>query len=244
MLTVAFEGTASDSFYALIEKTANEWTAHGGELKFSFRDKNGAFRHWTATDTEPAAAIRVSFRSDAKNRGYWSTIGRLADNLDANLPTLNLDGFPQKLLPYLNSQNLAGWSASYEHSVVLHEFGHTLGLAHEHFHPDCQADLKLDLAIAALQKSSGWSKEKAQFNLDAVYYFKLIANGSSAFNTTAQYSPHVDRASVMLYDLADNLYKAGANSLCKPADDRGFATALSDGDIKFYLDSYRHIEGP
>lgn len=98
VLTVAFEG-GSDPLYVLIEQTASEWTATGGALRFSFRERepNGPFRRWSSQDTEPAAAIRVSFRSDADYKGYWSVIGIMAENIDANKPTMNFDGFPEKL---------------------------------------------------------------------------------------------------------------------------------------------------
>src|SRR6266545_985552 len=62
--------------------------------------------------TSPAATVRVSF--DASD-GAWSYIG--TDNLDipVNAATLNL-----------------GWQ---DQGVILHEFGHMIGLAHEHQNP-------------------------------------------------------------------------------------------------------------
>jgi hypothetical protein len=62
--------------------------------------------------TSPAATIRVSFDPDD---GAWSYIG--LDNLEIpiNAATLNL-----------------GWQ---DRNVILHEFGHMIGLAHEHQNP-------------------------------------------------------------------------------------------------------------
>jgi len=62
---------------------------------------------------DPRAEIRVTFDS---NDGAWSYIG--LDNLDIplNAATLNL-----------------GWI---DEAVILHEFGHMIGLAHEHQNPD------------------------------------------------------------------------------------------------------------
>ena len=62
--------------------------------------------------TSPAATIRVAFD---ENDGAWSYIG--LDNLDipVDAATLNL-----------------GWQ---DQSVILHEFGHLVGLAHEHQNP-------------------------------------------------------------------------------------------------------------
>ena len=73
VITVAFNG-GSDELYHLIEQTANEWTALGGQLSFSFKDDTGRYRHWTSADTFPAANIRIAF----DNTGYWSLLGVLA----------------------------------------------------------------------------------------------------------------------------------------------------------------------
>ncbi len=245
VLTVAFEG-GSDPLYVLIEQTASEWTATGGALRFSFRERepNGPFRRWSSQDTEPAAAIRVSFRSDADYKGYWSVIGIMAENIDANKPTMNFDGFPEKLASYYNGQKRSIWLASYEHTVVLHEFGHALGLAHEHFHPDCQADLQLDMAIASLMNPpNNWGYDLARFNTDASYYFIVTANATS-LNTNAIFSGKPDQSSVMLYRFSDDFYKSGARSPCKPAGSLGYATKLSKGDAQFFLDKYGQITPP
>lgn len=61
----------------------------------------------------PSAPIRVSF--DA-NDGAWSYIGTENLEIPVNAATLNL-----------------GWQ---DKSVILHEFGHMIGLAHEHQNPD------------------------------------------------------------------------------------------------------------
>ncbi len=62
--------------------------------------------------TSPSATIRISFDADD---GAWSYVG--IDNLDipVGAATLNL-----------------GWQ---DRSVILHEFGHMIGLAHEHQNP-------------------------------------------------------------------------------------------------------------
>ncbi len=68
-----------------------------------------------------AAAIRISFRGT----GYWSVIGTTAKKVPKNEQTLNLqfwNGVPDNEVQ----------------RVVLHEFGHTLGLLHEHESPLAQ----------------------------------------------------------------------------------------------------------
>jgi hypothetical protein len=68
--------------------------------------------HFNFTD-DPDAEIRISFNP---NVGAWSYVG--LDNLSINKsrPTMNL-----------------GWQ---DQSVILHEFGHMIGLHHEHQNPD------------------------------------------------------------------------------------------------------------
>lgn len=68
---------------------------------------------------DPSALIRISFR----HRGSWSAVGTTCLQIPRGQPTMNF-----------------GWltptSAQDELSrVVLHEFGHALGLVHEHQNP-------------------------------------------------------------------------------------------------------------
>jgi len=146
-VTVAFSG-GDPELYKLIENAAAEWSrdptagARQPNIHFNFRTAGGTrYRTWDPAhpSTDPAD-IRISFRPG----GYWSALGRLARGRAADRPTMNFQGFDTKLTPYYNGQNRDAWLASYEHGTVLHEFGHALGLSHEHFHPDCQADLKFD----------------------------------------------------------------------------------------------------
>ena len=90
VLKVAFRG-GSDELYQLIEQTANEWTALGGRLSFSFKDDDGHYRLWTTDDTSPAGDIRISF----DKHGYYSAVGALAAKYDANSETMNYGGFPR-----------------------------------------------------------------------------------------------------------------------------------------------------
>jgi hypothetical protein len=136
----------SDDLYQLIEQTANEWTALGGQLSFSFKDGTGRYRHWTRRDKSPSANIRISF----DDTGYWSLLGVLARNVDPGDPTMNFEGFPNDLQKYFHGQYVAEWRTSYAHTTILHEFGHAIGLSHEHFNQECQKDLKTEDIITYL----------------------------------------------------------------------------------------------
>lgn len=242
VVTVAFDG-GSDELYQLIEMTANEWTALGGQLSFSFKDETGQYRHWTSNDKSAAANIRIGFA----NTGYWSLLGVLAKNVDPGDPTMNFGGFTTDLRKYFNGQNQDQWRTSYEHTTILHEFGHAIGLSHEHFNQECQKDLKIDTILAYLTgPPNNWSTEQARFNIDAQYYSMVLAQQSGPLESKLLSSPTTDQASVMLYVFPISYYKTGGASVCKPIGDHGedWPTKLSNGDKQFYLASYRTIPSP
>lgn len=88
-----------------------------------------AVKAWTAPDTahlkivfvkDPAKSdIRISFR----HKGSWSTIGTSCKSVAKGQPTMNY-GWLRSTTPHPELRR-----------VVLHEFGHALGLIHEHQNP-------------------------------------------------------------------------------------------------------------
>jgi len=104
--------------------TAQTWTQYAN-LKFNF-----------LTKSDPEAHIRISFL----RRGSWSAVGRDALNravYGAGAPTMNY-----------------GWlkpaSPADDYYVVLHEFGHALGLIHEHQSPASGIQWQRSAVIADL----------------------------------------------------------------------------------------------
>lgn len=241
-LTVAFNG-GSEPLYRLIEEAARDWTSIGGQLKFSFTDASGKYRVWSPKDTTVSADIRIGF----DQKGYWSLLGVLAQNVEPGDPTMNFGGFPTDLQRFFDGRNAAEWKTSYERSTVLHEFGHALGLSHEHFNPKCQQDLKIEEAVASLMAPpEGWSYDQARFNIDAKYYAEVLKQMAGPLESKLLTSPNTDQRSQMLYGLGDKLYKSGAQSVCKPIGDHGkpWPTVLSDGDKAFYMANYKVISSP
>lgn len=242
IITVAFHGGSSE-LYQLIENTANEWIALGGQLSFSFKDERGQYRQWSPKDKSPSANIRIAF----DNTGYWSLLGVLARNVDPGDPTMNFGGFPTNLPKYFQGRNSDEWHISYEHTTILHEFGHAIGLSHEHFNHQCQQDLKIDTIINYLiGPPNNWSQEQARFNIDAQYYAVILAQQAGPLESKLMTSPNTDRSSVMLYVFPVSYYKSGDASVCKPIGDHGqdWPTTLSKGDKQFYLANYRVISSP
>src|SRR5690242_7229133 len=71
-------------------------------------------------DSPAAGQIRITFRYE----GSWSMIGTTALNRPRDQPTMNF-GWLETTTPEIELRE-----------VVLHEFGHALGLIHEHQLPD------------------------------------------------------------------------------------------------------------
>lgn len=86
--------------------------------------------------------IRIAFEAD----GNWSAIGTDALSRDPSEPTMNLENVEQR--------------------TILHEFGHALGLMHEHQHPD--AGIRWDReAVYEAYTELGWTRDEIDQNLFA-----------------------------------------------------------------------------
>jgi hypothetical protein len=131
-ITVAFNG-GTEELDSKIAHVASEWSNYGN-VKFDFTDPaTGHYRQWSRTDTAFKADIRIAF-DGVDGPGYWSLVG--TDSSDATLiapnqASLELQGFASQLPP--------DWAGT-----VRHEFGHALGLMHEHQMPvgGCDQDFK------------------------------------------------------------------------------------------------------
>ncbi len=151
-----------------------------------------------------AAEIRISF---AEQGFSWSTVGTDALIVPSAEPTMNY-----------------GWlepntSLREYQRVVRHEFGHALGMIHEHQNPAAQGRIPWDRPkVYAHYAQQGWTREDVDFNLFDTY-------DEESTNHT-EYDP----TSIMQYAIPDSL-TVGSYSV-------GWNTDLSPTDVEFMRRQY------
>ena len=143
-----------------------------------------------------ASEIRISFLE----KGFsWSTMGTDALTTGASEATM-MYGWLEPDTPLREYQR-----------VVRHEFGHAIGLIHEHQNPAAQGQIPWDKPkVYAYYAQQGWSKQDTDFNI-----FEVYAEDST--NHTA-----FDPTSIMEYAVPDELtvgsYAVGWNTELSPLD--------------------------
>jgi hypothetical protein len=154
--------------------------------------------------TSGTAEIRVSF---AEQGFSWSTVGTDALTVPASNPTMNF-----------------GWldpttSEREYQRVVRHEFGHALGMIHEHQNLAAAGQIPWDKPkVYAYYAQQGWSKADVDTNIFQVY--SEDSTNHSAFDPT----------SIMEYAIPDSL-TVGSYAI-------GWNTELSQTDIDFMRRQY------
>ena len=176
-----------------VRRVAQQWTMPGlANLTLGFRN-----------DTKNTD-IRISFRY----RGSWSTIGTTCRQVrDITQPTMNYGWLDQN-------------STDEEiERVVLHEFGHALGLIHEHQNPGGFIAWDREQVINDLSGYPNyWSLEDIERNMFVPY-------AKAETNYTA-----LDTNSIMMYPIPAKWTKNGMNV--------GLNSKLSDTDKQFIREQY------
>lgn len=137
-----FEMQRYQNVLAKIKDIAQKWSQVAG-VDFSFNLTS------PCQSTNPTAAdIRIVFRDDRFNAN-WSWLGSQSKNFDGI--SMCLQGFLDQDI-----------NSDYFKSVILHEFGHALGLEHEHQHPDFSRFC--DINVEAAMEYHSWSRENVVAN--------------------------------------------------------------------------------
>lgn len=168
-----------------VKQVARQWIVPGmANLSLDFRD-----------DTNDTL-VRISF----KYEGSWSTIGTSCRTVtDRNEPTMNF-----------------GWltpnsSPAEVQRVVLHEFGHALGLIHEHQSPAGGIKWNRDNVIRDLSgPPNNWSLEEIEHNM-----FDPYAKDETNYT-------NLDPSSIMMYPIpatwTTDGFSVGLNSSLSKTD--------------------------
>lgn len=148
-----------------VRAVASEWVGAGmARLYLDFRPT-----------TETPTDIRIAFQP---GKGSWSYLGTYCRQIPEPEPTMNFG--------WINAD-----SPDRElRSVVLHEFGHALGLIHEHQNPKGGIRWNEAAVIADLSgPPNNWDLSKIQHNMFAKY------------SPDAVTGTDVDRESIMMYPI-------------------------------------------
>lgn len=157
-----------DGDYALHKRVryyANKWL-DCANLKFN----------WISGRSE-AGEVRITFARG----GSWSYLGTDALVIPRPRPTMAFGWID------------AGSGADEVRRVVLHEFGHMLGLGHEQAHPEVAIPWDKDAAYAYYARTNGWSRSEVDAQV-----FQRYAVGQTNFSK-------YDRRSIMGYAISNEL---------------------------------------
>jgi hypothetical protein len=194
---------------------ASQWMGYANVV-FNF-EEGGAPR---LCRDSGGADIKVAFED---NKGWWSVPGTTSRTQN---PSMNLQFYG------LDTPMLANGQPAPEASMratILHEFGHALGLLHEHQSPNANCDSEIDWDAAyKIGAQIGWDRVQVDRN------FRQLTMSSSLNATT------VDRRSIMHYSLPPNLFKRGKQSPCFVSEN----LELSEQDRTFIASIYPKQEAP
>jgi len=180
---------------ARVQAVAEQWTGPDmANVRFVFVDDSDA----------GDADIRIAF---AQGDGSWSYLGTMCQQIPASEQTMNYGW----LTPDSDDDEV--------HRVVAHEFGHALGLIHEHQNPDKPISWNREAVIADLSgPPHNWDPETIENNI-----FKR-------YEPTDVTTTPTDRDSIMMYPIPASWTTDGFSV--------GLNTGLSTTDKTFIAEAY------
>ncbi len=146
-------------------------------------------------DNEPA---NIRIRLDNKG-GHNSAIGTTASQIPDNEKTMNLD-----TANFFTDANM--------HGTVLHEFGHAIGLLHEHYSPLAGIKWNKPVVVEELKRTQGWDEESIYYNL-----FQTVAmmytNGTGYDKSSIMHYPVFSRWTTDGFSVDWNNYLSAADKV-------------------------------
>jgi serralysin len=180
----------TDEQKKLVRRFAEEWIKGLANLQFSWQQP-------------PNTDIRITFM----HSGSWSVIGTTCKSIPKDQPTMNFGW----LTP--------GVSETKAKRVILHEFGHALGLIHEHQNPISKIDWNKPAVIADLSgPPNNWNAATIEHNMFEEYPPNEIAGTK------------LDWSSIMMYPIPKTWTLDGHSA--------GLNDTLSETDKKFIRKQY------
>jgi hypothetical protein len=178
-------------------KTVQRWLS-GTSLHVNF----GAPGKFNQCQSSTPFDIRISFAQ----KGSWSYIGvdSVHPDIIAKGPSLNVE---------TNGISFDRLNLTWLEETVLHEFGHALGLLHEHQSPAAHCDEEFDWPKVFAYAKSNWQWDQDEVKSNFAQYVS-----APRLRTT----PY-DKNSVMHYALPAWMYKRGGNSRCYVSEPRSMS---------------------
>jgi hypothetical protein len=207
-LRVCFFG-GNQKLRATIAGMAKEWERPENSIRFDF-GKTGKLR-----SCNPNGGKEMQIRISFDKNGFWSHLGTngvvYVPQTDA---TMNFEKFADKPVDQMTD---------YERSAIRHEFGHALGLEHEHQNPHGHCEQEFNWArVYEWLEQQGWSKDYIDFAMREI-------TGDDLDMTD------FDRASIMLYYFPPDFYTKGEQSNCYIST---FNEAISPVDLNKIAERY------
>ena len=194
----------NDTVARLIRDAASEWNRYASVR----RDFGPPDRWYNCLSPQIGfAQIRVGF----SGQGFWSVVGNDSETrLESWSPSMNLQGFNRLYSPdRMPPQEAIQRARPYHVATIKHEFGHALGLLHEHQHPSlkCQDQLKLTGPNNVYEyfgkPENNWTADEVKRNLG------FIGQTDPDYVKGAP-----DLKSIMMYSIPEDVFKLGKQSPC------------------------------
>ncbi|MGH1417974.1 MAG: hypothetical protein ACRBCJ_03860 [Hyphomicrobiaceae bacterium] len=193
------------AFHQLIAMTALEWTIGNVLIPLDFGDLNQP----RACSENEFSHIRVSLNDKGQN---YSAVGILSYKSFAQTEeSMSISVVNPNTKKLVNAIDLR--------RAVLHEFGHALGLAHEHQSPfgKCEEEYNWKYIYRDSAKPPlKWSK-------------KVVDHNMRQLNRPGTFASEFDKDSIMLYTFPEQFFKAGKNSSC--FSEENYSISKVDRDV-------------